>query len=245
MLCWITSSGLQNLEGKDITGSSIESAELVRACALSGSDLAWRAFLLRFQKPIGLSVIRVAQRFGLRPQEFVDDLVQEVFTKLCEDKCTKLYQFSCDHPEAVDAYVKTIATNHAHDFFKARWSRKRGGGETAQLLDTVEVKAEASTPGGTAAIHREVLLGEIDHCLNTYLTGDSGTRDRSIFWMHHRLGMSAKAIASIPSMGLTVKGVESVLLRLIKLVTEKVAARWEQSSKERSEAKGFGSLESY
>ena len=39
-------------------------------------------------------------------------------------------------------------------------------------------------------------------------------RDRLIFWMYYRQGFTAKAIAAIPSISLTVKGVEGVIQRL-------------------------------
>ncbi|HWF02041.1 MAG TPA: hypothetical protein VHA06_00050 [Candidatus Angelobacter sp.] len=49
-------------------------------------------------------------------------------------------------------------------------------------------------------------------------TTSSFTRDYTIFWLYYREGLTAKAIADDPSIGLTVKGVESTLLRLIKLI---------------------------
>jgi RNA polymerase sigma-70 factor (ECF subfamily) len=180
-----------------------------------------------------------------RPQEFVDDLVQEIVLKLFADKCGRLHEFSCAHPEAIEAYIKTIATNHAYDFFKAGRSQKRGGGESAQLLDTAEVKAELSSLGGVDAIQREILLYEIDSCLETNVKGESGLRDRTIFWLYYRQGMSANAIASIPSLGLGIKGVESVLVRVTRLLREKIAANYQPVAEDSPTTRGFGSLESY
>jgi hypothetical protein len=44
-------------------------------------------------------------------------------------------------------------------------------------------------------------------------------RDRTIFWLRHRQGLTASEIAAIPSIGLTTEGVESVLLRLETMIT--------------------------
>jgi RNA polymerase sigma-70 factor (ECF subfamily) len=43
-------------------------------------------------------------------------------------------------------------------------------------------------------------------------------RDRQIFWLYYRQGMSAKEIAAISSLNLTIKGVESVIVRLNQFV---------------------------
>ena len=232
-------------EGKHIPQSSTDITGLIRACAVSGSDSAWRELIVRFRRPIAFAILRVARRWGAFPHEVVDDLVQDTLLKLCADKCARFYQFSCEHPEAVDAYVKTIAGNVAHDFFKALKTIKRGSGETVQLLDTFEAKAELSSLGGVEAIERELLLREIDNCLETNVEGASKSRDRSIFWLHYKQGMTAAAIASIPAVRLTTKGVESVLLRLTRLVRGKMAARARPHPDAPATAKGFGSVESF
>jgi RNA polymerase sigma-70 factor (ECF subfamily) len=135
----------------------------------------------------------------------VDDLVQETYLKLCADKCRLLRVFAVQHPEAVLGYIKTIAVNVAHDYFKALHSQKRGSGETAQLLEDVEPPAQSGDIGGQAAMEREVLLKQIDHCLESCSEGPDQGRDRLIFWLYYQQGMSAKAIAALPTVGLTAK----------------------------------------
>lgn len=218
--------------------------ELVRACATTGSDAAWCQFIAYFRQPIALAIIRVARKFGAVQLEFVDDLVQDTFLKLCADRCARLLQFSREHPEAVEAYVKTIAANVAHDFLKAHRSLKRGSGETDQLLENLEPAAKHSDFGGIDAIQQEVLLHEIDRCLDEGLDGNFKSRDRLIFWLHYRQGMSARAIASLSALNLTVKGVESVLLRLTRLVRGKIAAG--QTVHEKSSTpEGLGRMNSF
>jgi RNA polymerase sigma-70 factor (ECF subfamily) len=188
---------------------------LIRGCAES-DEAAWREFVTRFEKPISISIIRVVRRYGASPNDFVDDLVQEAYLKLCSDKCNRLYEFSLVYPDAVEAYIRTIAVNVANDFFKAARSKKRGSGDVVQLLEKVEPKAQPSSAWGVEAIQREVLLREVDHCLQSGSRGSGRARDQSIFWLHYRQGMSADAIASLTSLGLSVKGVESVLQRLTR-----------------------------
>jgi len=233
------------LEATKIPPSSPDATELIRACVLSGSEAAWCELILRFRKPVGLAIIGVARNWGMVPQEMVEDLVQETFLKLAADKCARLYAFAQEHPEAVDVYVKTIAANVARDSFKKDASLKRGRGQVVQLLETVEAKADQAGAGGMDRIQRNILLREIDECLEMSVEGATRVRDRSIFWLHYKQGMTAGSIAQIPEVGLTVKGVESLLLRLTRLVRHKMAERYGSREDAPAAAKGLGSAESY
>ena len=231
-------------EGMKIPHSPPHATELIRACALSGNEAAWCDLVVRFRKPVGLAIIRVVRNFGAVPREMVDDLVQETFLKLAADKCARLYAFAQEHPESVDVYVKTIAANVARDYLKKDWSLKRGSGHVVQLLETVEARADVSGTGGMNAIEQEILLRKVDECLEESLEGATKARDLSIFWLYHKQGMTAGSIAQIPTVGLTVKGVESVLFRLMRLVRSKLADPCLPQANPSAE-KGFGSAESY
>ncbi len=220
--------------------------ELIHACAESNDGAAWEEFVARFHRPISLSILRIAYQWGKRPQQVVDDLVQETYLKLCSDKCRLLRNFAVQHPEAILGYIKTIAINVSHDHFKSRHSQKRGSGETAQLLEDIEPPAQSGDTGGQAAMEREVLLKEIDHCLEACSEGPDKERDRLIFWLYYQQGMSAKAIAALPTVGLTAKGVESAIFRLTRLIREEVVGSRSQTSvSPQPGEKGFRRAESY
>jgi RNA polymerase sigma-70 factor, ECF subfamily len=178
------------------------------------------------------------------PQELVDDLVQETFLKLASDRCARLHGFAQEHPEAVELYIRTVAANLTRDHLKRTGSAKRGSGQVVQILESVEPRADFSSTGGVEAIQREIQLREIDECLEASLEQPTKTRDRSIFWLYHRQGMTARSIAEIPSIGLTVKGVESVLLRMMRLVESKMAAHY-RPRVDAPGTEGLGSLKSY
>jgi RNA polymerase sigma-70 factor (ECF subfamily) len=216
--------------------------ELIRACAESNDGNAWNEFVHRFHRSISLSIIRTAYQWGQGSQVVVDDLVQETYLKLCANKCHLLLEFAIQHPEAVPGYIKTIAVNVAHDYFKALQSRKRGSGEVEQLLEHAEPEAQ----GGQEAIEREVLLRQLNDCLEVCSQGPDQERDRVIFWLYYQQGLSAKAIAALPTIGLTAKGVESAIFRLTRLVRERVVAlQSSSSSKSDPGGKGFRPAESY
>jgi RNA polymerase sigma-70 factor (ECF subfamily) len=195
--------------------------DLIRACAESNDSAAWSEFVARFQRPISLSIQRTACQWGKAPAQFVDDLLQETYLKLCADKCRLLLEFAEKHPDgAVLGYIKTIAINVAHDHFKSLHSQKRGARETDQLLEDFEPAAQSGSFGGAEAMHREVFLKQVNHQVQDCAAGSNQERDCLIFWFYYLQGMSAKAIATLATVKLTAKGVEAVIYRLTRCVRE-------------------------
>jgi RNA polymerase sigma-70 factor, ECF subfamily len=73
-------------------------------------------------------------------------------------------------------------------------------------------------------------LSEIDEHLKRCLTGPEQERDRTIFWLYFRQGMSTKEIASLPTIGLSAKGVGSVIERLKHSIREQILGARSDSS---------------
>ena len=181
--------------------SSSSDVELIQTCAQANEGAAWEEFVTRFLRPISLSIIRTAHNWGGFNPQVVEDLVQDTFLKLCTDKCRLLQKFAYQNPAAITGYIKTVAVNVAHDHFKSRSSLKRGSREVVQLREGFEPQARSESHGGQGTIEREILLKQIDHCLEFYSQGPEQERDRLIFWLHYQHGMSAKAIADLPAVG--------------------------------------------
>jgi RNA polymerase sigma-70 factor (ECF subfamily) len=201
--------------------SSITAAELIRACAESGDGAAWEEFVFRFRRPISLSIQRTAFQWGKDPAQFVDDLLQETYLKLCADKCRALLEFAQQHSdEAVLGYIRVIAINVAHDHLKSLHSQKRGAGETDQLLEDFDPPAQSGSFGGLEAMERDVFLKQVDDQLQNCAAGSNQERDCLIFWFYYLQGMTAKAIAALETVNLTAKGVEAVIFRLTRCVRE-------------------------
>lgn len=201
--------------------SSQSAEDLIRACVETNETAAWDEFVARFQRPISLSIQRTTCQWGKDPAQFVDDLLQETYLKLCTDKCRLLLEFAQRHPDgAVLGYIKMIAINVAHDHFKSLHSQKRGAGETDQLLEDFEPAAQSGSFGGPEAMEREVFLTQVDGQLQNCAAGSNQERDCLIFWFYYLQGMSAKAIATMATIKLTAKGVEAVIFRLTRCVRE-------------------------
>jgi RNA polymerase sigma-70 factor, ECF subfamily len=224
--------------------SSMSGEELIRACA-DNDGAAWDEFVSRFYRPISLSIIRTAYQWGEIPQQVVDDLVQDTYLKLCGNKCSQLLEFTAKHPEKIVGYVKTTAMNVAHDHFKSLHSQKRGSGEVSQIAEESDPKAAPSQPGGQEAIEREVLFKQIDECIESCLEGPDRDRDRTVFWLYYQQGMTAKDIAALPTMNLSDKGVESVIVRTTRLVRERIVGMQIQMGSTSQREKGLLPTESY
>ena len=67
-------------------------------------------------------------------------------------------------------------------------------------------------------MERNLLLLEIDRLLEISGQNATGPRDRTVFWLYYQQGMTAGAIAALPGISLSVKGVESALHRMTALI---------------------------
>jgi RNA polymerase sigma-70 factor (ECF subfamily) len=163
----------------------------------------------------------------------VEDLVQGTYLKLWEDGCRLLRDFAVQHPEAILGYIKTIATNLARDHFKHVRSQSYGGDEPHVSTSDVDPEAGKEVHGSEEKIAFEVLLHEIDEYLKRGVPGLDQERDRTIFWLYFRQGMSTKEIASLPTIDLGAKGVGSVIERLKHCIREQILGiRWESNAEE-------------
>ena len=195
--------------------SSLSLKDVVCLCAGPREDEAWDEFVSRVGRPISLTIMRAACLWGKPSRSLVEDLSQATYLKLWEDGCRHLRDFAVQHPEAVLGYLKITAANVTRDHFKHVHSQSEGGEKPH--VSTSDVDPE--TPEDQEKV---VLLKEIDEHLNHCLTGPDQERDRRIFWLYFRQGMSTKEIASLPAIGLTAKGVGSVIERLKHDIREQI-----------------------
>lgn len=195
---------LQLVEAPFEPSSGEESAEdLLRLCADLRNTQAWERLLRRFNPLIVVTVARVIRKYVSDRAGLVDDLVQDVYVKLSANHARTLREFEPWYPGAAFGYLKTIAANVAHDYFKLRANK---------LLDQAALPEHLAAEDAT---EWRTLLRDIEDVLRKAPVAD---RDRHIFWLYYRHGMSAKEIAAIGSLNLKVKGVESVIVRLNQII---------------------------
>jgi len=202
--------------------SSLSLKDVVCLCAGSRDDEAWEEFVSRVGRTISLTIMRTASLCGEPSRSLVDDLVQATYLKLWADGCRLLQEFAIQHPEAVLGYLKRTAANVTRDYFKHVHSQSSGGDKPHVSTSDVDPEAGNEGHGSQKKIALGVFLKEIDEHLKHCLTGPDQERDRTIFWLYFRQGMSAKEIASLPTIGLAAKGVGSVIERLKCCIREQI-----------------------
>jgi len=202
--------------------SSLSLKDVVCLCAGPRDDMAWEEFVARVGKPISLTIVRTASLWGKPSLSLVEDLIQVTYLKLWEDSCHLLRDFAVQHPEAILGYVKKTAANVTHDYFKHGHSLASGGDKPHVSTSDVDPEAGREVRGSQEKIAFEVFLNEIDEHLKRCVAGPNQERDRTIFWLYFRQGMSTQEIASLPTIELGTKGVGSVIERLKHGIREQI-----------------------
>ncbi|MGD0162324.1 MAG: sigma-70 family RNA polymerase sigma factor [Candidatus Sulfotelmatobacter sp.] len=197
--------------------------ELIQACAEGNDPAAWEEFIRRFHPLIASVVRRTARRWGNDSPELVDDLIQEAFLKIYGGRRRVLSGFKPHHPEAFSGFLAVITANLVNDYFRTRHSQKHGSGQPEGSIDDSPAVADAAATNRPAEhVFRNLQIGEVERALSSCVGGAEPERDLTIFWLYYKEGVSAAAIARLPSILLNVKGVESVIHRLTRCVRERL-----------------------
>jgi RNA polymerase sigma-70 factor (ECF subfamily) len=191
--------------------AKVSSVELVKACANSKDERAWAEFIGRFQVVIAATVLRTARHWGDPSRAQIDDLVQDTYLKLCEENCRLLAGFRPKHEDSIYGFLKVVAA-------KCVQAAKRGAGQTEAITEPRQTNQRKSGSYTFDEATQRLQLDQIGKILRQVTAGKDQERKRTIFWLRHRFGLTASEIASIPSIGLTTEGVESVLMRLAAMI---------------------------
>jgi len=174
-------------------------------CADLRDAAAWDEFIRRFHAAIYAAVLRTGRRYAQFRRGLCDDLVQETYLKLSAHSAKALREFVPRHSGSAFCYVQVIAIRVTRDYCKRK--------------DFRNIQELPADPPDLAAPDKTEWLA-LKAAILDLLRKRATARDCQIFGLHHLQGMTAKEIAAIPGMGLTVKGVESALTRLRRLIQE-------------------------
>jgi RNA polymerase sigma-70 factor (ECF subfamily) len=185
-------------------------------------------------------VLRTASRLGDSSTQTVDDLIQETYLKLCGENFRLLREFDQRHTDSFLGFVRVVAANVVRDHFKSSHSKKRGANQVESISEDFVPSAEEGAAGSSKAIERAVLIDEIGRHLDLCISGADRDRNAMIFWLYYRAGLSAGAIAALPGLGLSTKGVESLLLRITRELRHRMTSSQPRASKvARDPSEGF------
>ena len=193
---------------------SMSDAELVQECAKNTDPAAWKEFGKRFDRDIKIVVIRCCREWGVKSLDIVKDLCQDMYVKLLANNCSVLKRFKPQGPNSFRGFLKVITAHMVYDYFR---SKIRELENTVELEEASQV--HSSGHGNANSVEKEILFNEMDNLLRQRGTTD---KERMIFWLYIRQGLTSKEIAALPGIGLTMKGVESVIHRLKELLKEEL-----------------------
>lgn len=199
--------------------------ELAKACAHSTQAAEWDEFLQRCAPVASMVAARVARLWiGTATPSIVDDIVQEVFLKLCDQDRRILRDFSPRGEDSFLGLLRVIAASVANDYFRRQHSEKRGGKVVTVGLEDTPSPLSHPTRNEDAEMQRMLLFSELDSLLRS-ASGPTAERDRTIFWLYYLQGLTADEIAGLPFSELTAKGVESALRRVTTWIRRELETR--------------------
>ncbi|MGO9434673.1 MAG: RNA polymerase sigma factor [Terracidiphilus sp.] len=208
--------------------------ELARACAHSADTAEWGEFLGRCAPVASLVAARVARLWqGNATVSLVDDIVQEVFVKLCEQERRILRDFKPRGEDSFLGLLRVVAASVANDYFRRQRSEKRGGKVVTMVLDDEASSVVPVGPENGSDTQRAVLFSELDQKLRC-APGATAERDRTIFWLYYLQGLTADEIAGLPASELSAKGVESALRRITTWLRKELEPRKTEAPVERA-----------
>jgi RNA polymerase sigma factor (sigma-70 family) len=199
--------------------------DLAKACARSANAAEWEDLVCRCMPLVSLVALRISRMWVNDPSPAtVDDIVQEVFLKLCEQERRILRDFEPRGEDSFMGLLRIVSGSVANDYFRRIYSTKRGGKVvTMPLLDEeAQMPPGASRPA--ARMQQSALLEQLDQKLRSAPEAIP-ERDRALFWLYYRQGYTAEEIARISAAGLTAKGVESALRRVTVWLRDEVAPK--------------------
>jgi RNA polymerase sigma factor (sigma-70 family) len=194
--------------------------EVVSECVRSSDSSAWETLVGRLLPWVAFTASRCTSSSRSVSRETIEDLMQDCLLKLCRDNFSILREVLDKPDRTIEAFVKVTVANLIRDRFRKERSptQRPGGG----LISADTMLEQVPDMRHAKVVERNLLIREIDEILKRKLTGPNASRDRKVFWLYHRHELTAKAIAAIPTFGLTEKGVESAILRLRILVKQEL-----------------------
>ena len=184
--------------------------DLLHLCLGSEDQERWREFVRKTQPLIASVIIRTIRRWQEPAPSLVDDLIQDTFVKLFANDRKALRSLKNEYENTIFGYLRVVAANVVHDRFRQPANKV----EEIELTDDILPRG----PDGMERLEFARLKVDIQERLKELSSSETYRRDESIFWLYFEQGYTAKEISLLPSIGLSVKGVESTLQRLTRFL---------------------------
>jgi RNA polymerase sigma-70 factor (ECF subfamily) len=188
--------------------------QLLTRCLDFGDESSWESFIREAQPFIVSGVIRALGGWSASRRSEIDDLIQESFVRLCANDYRALRSFRSEDSNALCAYLRTVAASVTTDHLRSAAALKHGAGQPAISLDDL-VREPSAGQDAIARIERGMLLRVVERCLES-----QKDRDRAIFWLYHRHGLTPKAISALQTSSMSQRGIETLVYRMTATVRD-------------------------
>ncbi len=194
----------------------MSTAVLVKTCCDTTNEAAWLEFYRRFTRDMTAVVATIAAAHNERSSPLYDEIVQEIYVRIFDDECRYLRLFRAETEKEALAQIRDLAAKTARNFFRDAHRKKRSAGvaisaEELDFLDNSLMRRSESKD-----IEQQILVQDLLKRLKCTLRSSRfASRDELIFRLRFQQGLTAKEIAAIPDVGLTVRGVEGSIRRLV------------------------------
>lgn len=180
--------------------------DLLNLCLSSDGEEYWREFFRSVQPLIASVIINTIRRWKEPSPSLVDDLIQDTYVKLLANDRKALRSIKNEYENTIFGYLKVVASNVVRDHFR----------QPINKVEEIELSDPVLPPGpdGHERLEFAHRKEKVQAILETLSSSETYKRDVAIFWFFYEQGYTAKEISMLPNIGLTVKGVEAVLLRL-------------------------------
>jgi RNA polymerase sigma-70 factor (ECF subfamily) len=215
--------GWDTLKSRTMHNEKTSVNDLARACAYSADAAEWQELVRRCMPLVSMVALRVSRMWVTSPSPaVVDDIVQEVFLKLCEQERRILRTFEPRGEDSFFGLLRIVTGSVTNDYFRRHNSAKRGGKVVSMPLLEDQAQGNAEFAGSTERVQHSALLAQLDRKLRSAPQSIS-ERDRALFWLYYLQGYTAEEIAHVSQVGLSAKGVESALRRVTAWLRSEVA----------------------
>lgn len=189
------------------------SVESLIARCIERETAAWKELIALHRERI----LRVFQRtIGDADPAMIHDLEQELWARLLANDCEVLRGLQGKLETGLGAFLATAALNLARDY-RRRLNVRRvvQSGDLEELVPFEPAPGERQDVAYEKEEHRRMLWETVD----AQAKGANADRDRMIFRAHFMDGLSPSEVAAM-GVGLSAKGVETVLYRMVQRIRQ-------------------------
>src|SRR5262249_44965428 len=147
------------MQGSDPTqvGVSTDDDRRLREFLKDRASAPWGDVVKLFWRVIASTIIKVLRRYGQADPSEVDDLVQDVYLRLCGDNYRLFRESRAERPAQLFALVQAVATTTTLDRYRSSTTLTHGGGVHVIPIDQ-SVSAEHDHSQGEQTFTREILI---------------------------------------------------------------------------------------